>query len=411
MAKNLLQDVVRKKPGFTPAKRSGVDPGKFKLLPQRPKYTLWSVAFISLLFLFFALTFLFARATIIIEPQVENISLQTTFQAVKGGDSPSLSFDIVRSSFEEAKSVPASGEEDIQEPARGLIILYNNAGSSPQILSRDTRLLGSNGKIYKTKARAIIPGRSAGGALGSVEAEIYASEPGEEYNSPPLDFEIMGFKGTPKYSQIYGRGKGEILGGRNGRYKVVSVAERQAVEAELESTLSVKLSQKTRAEIPAGFILFDGAGFIQISKKETVVPENGENISINIAGVFTGVLLNEEELSKKIAEASWAEYDGREIYIPDIRNLDFELRSGDLKSNSDIKNIDFNLSGEIKIVSKVDFVKLRREVLSQKKKDFPQILVRYPGASGATVRLRPFWKRSFPTEPEDVEIILSAYNK
>ena len=66
---------------------------------------------------------------------------------------------------------------------------------------------------------------------------IYAAGAGEEYNSTPLDFEILVFKGTPKYSKFYARSKGDITGGFKGKSPVVSSLNKITVISELKATL------------------------------------------------------------------------------------------------------------------------------------------------------------------------------
>src|SRR6185436_19331087 len=101
---------------------------------------------------------------------------------------------------------------------------YNNYSTASQNLDIDTRLEGSNGKIYKTKTKIVIPGMKDG-KTGSVEVKVYASVAGPEYNSAPLDFKIFGFKGTPKYSKFYGRSKGALSGGAKGKAPALSAEE------------------------------------------------------------------------------------------------------------------------------------------------------------------------------------------
>src|SRR3989344_6062534 len=104
-------------------------------------------------------------------------------------------------SGEESKVVQDTKTKDVIEKAKGTVLIYNNFSSVPQRLDIDTRLEGSNGKIYKTVKKIVVPGMRSS-APGSVEVGIYAAAGGEEYNSGPLDFTIFGFKGTPKYSKF-----------------------------------------------------------------------------------------------------------------------------------------------------------------------------------------------------------------
>ena len=217
MPKNLFQDMVK-------IKNAGKDTGKYIKPKEKQeeqqkevkaqnekghKYGLWFVAFISIVFFLFALSFLFARAKVTVSPKIKDITLDENLSAVKDSNVDGLSFDLVVLSGKESKSVFATEEKEISLKGEGTVLIYNAFSSASQRLLIDTRLEGSNGKIYKTKTAVTVPGMSADGAPGQVEANIYGAEAGEEYNSPPLDFKIFGFKGTPKYSKFYARSKGD----------------------------------------------------------------------------------------------------------------------------------------------------------------------------------------------------------
>ena len=425
MPRNLLQDVIRVKkkvqnPDFK--FRHTLDENKFlsskNIINQasnknKPKYKLWFVALISVVFLLFALSFLFARAKITVMPKTQNISLNQNLSAVKNGnDSNALSFDLVVISGEEEKTIQGGELKDVSVKARGTVVIYNNFSSSSQVLAKDTRLEGSNGKIYQIISKITVPGIK-NGKPGSVEVGIYAALAGEEYNSAPLDFKILGFKGTSKYSKFYGRSKGDITEGLRGKYYQISNTQKATLNDELKTALSAKLFQKVTAQIPPGFILFKDAGFLNIDENNinNISPESSQTdgmIKVIMKGTFYGFLFDEKKLTKMIAENSIDQYDDSDIHIPDIKNLIFSLPDKEI-SFADVKNINFNLSGASQIVWNVDSSKLVNDLLGKRKKDFTQILSAYPNITSADVTFRPFWVRSFPDKEKNIKLIIEVY--
>ena len=425
MSRNLLQDVIRVKkkvqnPDFK--LRYTLDENKFlsskNIINQasnknKPKYKLWFVALISVVFLLFALSFLFARAKITVMPKTQNISLNQNLSAVKNGnDSNALSFDLVVISGEEEKTIQGGELKDVSVKARGTVVIYNNFSSSSQVLAKDTRLEGSNGKIYQIISKITVPGIK-NGKPGSVEVSIYAALAGEEYNSAPLDFKILGFKGTSKYSKFYGRSKGDITEGLRGKYYQISNTQKATLNDELKTALSAKLFQKVTAQIPPGFILFKDAGFLNIDENNinNISPESSQTdgmIKVIMKGTFYGFLFDEKKLTKMIAENSIDQYDDSDIHIPDIKNLIFSLPDKEI-SFADVKNINFNLSGASQIVWNVDSSKLVNDLLGKRKKDFTQILSAYPNITSADVTFRPFWVRSFPDKEKNIKLIIEVY--
>ncbi len=425
MPKNLLQDLRLR----TPAEGKSVEPRREIPKPEpvlaetktetefasvndypgetppgaRSKYGLWIVALGSVAFLLFALSFLFTKAKITLNPKSLDINLSEIFQAEKDASAEAgLPFDLVVLEGTESKTVEAGEEKEVAMAATGRVIIYNAYSAAPQPLAIETRLEGSNGKIYKTDTKLTVPGMKDD-TPGQIEVGVYAAEPGEASNSGPLDFKIFGFKGTPKYEKFYARSKGDMTGGLVGRTRLVDPEDKARTEAELKVGLESKLFKKATDQLPAGFILFKGASNLEVSDIQTST--EGGVTTLSLKGTLSGFLFEEKKLAKKIAEVVVPGYDGAEVGIPNLANLIFRL-SPLAASFAEAKNISFFLSGPAKIVWQLDAGKLAGELAGKKKKDFNQILSAYPVASGELV-LRPFWKTSFPEKSADIQVVVN----
>src|SRR3989344_6483510 len=425
MPKNLLQDMVKVKSSPTgmgpeaqlkpreallelPGREADSISQAKKEGKHRSRYMLWLVAFFSLVFLFFALSYnFFSKATVTVNPKIQDLILNESLSASIGGKDV-LPFDLIVISGEENKNVKSGGEKDVSLKAEGLAVLYNAFSPAPQMLSIDTRLEGSNGKIYKTRTKTIVPGTNKDGQPGSVEVEIYGAEAGEGYNSSPLDFTIFGFKGTPKYSKFYARSKGDLEGGFIGKSSVISDADKANAVNEIKTTLKETLLQKATDQIPGGFILFKDAIFLDTDGDNIALSSLEDNmLSIKLKGTLYGILFEEKKLTKKKAETNIDQYDESVIFIPNIRDLVFSLSNKDSSSFADIKNINFNLSGAVKIVWQFDADKLANSLLNKPKSSFNQILSEYPNIDSADLIVSPIWKRSIPNNLKDIKVIVN----
>ncbi len=427
MPKGLLQDIVKVKHSLNGGMREtqmskkedypdsmGQDKNRPAHSAGRPRYTLWFAAIISIVFLFFALSYLFLNVVVTINPKVENIALDQNLSASKNGNADALPFDLIIISGEESKAVQTAETKNVSERARGVVSIYNAFSSAPQRLDIDTRLEGSNGKVYKTQKQIVVPGMK-GNIPGSVETGIYGKEAGEEYNSGPLDFTIFGFKGTPKYPKFYARSKGEITGGSSGKVPVISDAQKSAATDDLKKILQTELFKKAADQIPNGFILFKDAALLKADDSNiNIVSSNDDTFSMKLKGTLYGFLFNIDKLTKKIAENNISEYDGNDVYLADIQGLVFSLPSGqaglsskDGVSLEDMKNINFNLKGTTKIIWKLDESKLIADLLGKSKKDFNQILLQYPNIDSADLTISPFWKTSLPDKTKNIKVIVN----
>lgn len=364
---------------------------------------LWVVAGIATLFLFAALSFVFAGAKVTVNPRVKDLGLKKNFSAVKDSISNDLSFNLIAISGEDSVKIKGGAEVDVTLKAEGSVLVYNNFSTASQPLAIDTRLLGSNGKIYKTKTKTTVPGMKDG-KPGSVEVTIYGSEPGADYNSGPLDFTVVGFKGTPKYDKFYVRSKGDIKGGFVGKQSVVSEAEKTTALDTLRTTLKEKLLKNATDTIPSGFILFQDAIFLNVDDQSVSGTSSDGMVPLNLKGTLYGFLFEEKKLTQKIVENSVDNYDGGEVYIPNIRDFTFDLIEQDSALFKDVTRITFSLSGSSKIIWRLDEVKLIEDMLGKKKSDFNQVLSTYPNIVTAEVAFHPFWKRSFPEKAKKIKL-------
>jgi DNA-directed RNA polymerase subunit H (RpoH/RPB5) len=388
-----------------------------KQTPKNGKRALWLVAFVAILFLFFAFASLFAKASVTIVPKIENIFLNEKFSAFKDSNTESvLPFAFVSLSGEETKTIASNGEADFLEKAKGKVILYNNFSTTPQKLLIDTRLEGTNGKIYKTEKEVIIPGMTKKGTTsattedvpGSIEVGIYAAEPGPEYNSSPIDFKVFGFKNTAKYTKIFGRSNGDIAGGLKGKFSAISPEDKIKTEADLNILLEQKLIKKIVDQLPEGYILLKNATVIRTLDGELDLSSQESEIPMTVRGTMYGFLFEEKKLTKKIVEAVIDKYDGSEVFIPNIKDLNFTLSdSPDMTSFTNIKDIDFSLSGEPKIVWEINKKEITDTLLGQSKKDFQKLMSKFTNIESASLVLRPIWRTMIPEQSKDIHIIVN----
>jgi len=117
MSKKIFQDMVRVKrelpqPSSPSPERRGNKPR------AGSRYSLWLVALAAIAFLFFALSFLFAKAQIIINPRTKDFTLNQNFSAAKDLGPNGLIFDSVILAGEVSEEIPAGEEKDYLEPAQ-----------------------------------------------------------------------------------------------------------------------------------------------------------------------------------------------------------------------------------------------------------------------------------------------------
>ncbi len=356
-----------------------------------------------ILILGFGISSQFATAEVIIEPlseNVENVQEKITFHQNPSSDE--LGFEIITVALKQPRqiSVPASGEDYVEEKASGVITVYNEFSTSQQILVTNTRFENPNGLIYRINESLTIPGMSDG-EPGVARATVYADEPGEEYNIAPTTFTIPGFKGSAQFDKFYAKSDSSMHGGRIGNIPVINDEDMEGAEENLRKGLEEELLSEAESLIPEGFILFGGNHSIEESREMSV--DNG-SATLILNAFLHGVLLKEDTLAqhlyKKLLGAS------HPVEVKSWENLNFVLEDkNDLKEREEL---DFSVSGEIQFFRTVDKKSLAIELAGVSRRDTSKINNildedNYP-IFKAEVSVSPFWMPSIPGNPEKINI-------
>jgi hypothetical protein len=396
----VIEERVRKTPASRKKNSSKKGSGK------TPKAFWLFLGFVVIVFLFLFST-IFAGATVTVTP--ENIILPdgTISLEAKKNITSGLAFQTITVSGDRQLFVESDNVEPVERRARGTVTLFNNHGSSPQRLLIDTRLEGSNGKIYKTEKAVTIPGKKTinGEAVpGSVSVGIYADEPGEEYNLGLSDFSIVGFQGGPKAKTFYGRGDTPIEGGVIGSLYTLSEEVSEMKRGEVSDLLQYDLQTKLEAQIPEGFILVEGSEEYVSSEASEYFESNTPRIEVAEEGSLTAVLLDASNLAMAIADKTITAYDGEDVSIGNIPAL--IIKNNDPAVGiAAATQISVSISGKPHIIWDVDNDRVKYDLVKTRKKQFDSIMSRYESIEEARLSVQPFWQGSLPEDIEDIKIV------
>lgn len=392
-----------------------------KAVPPKVKYRkvssggghskgIWFFAFVCILALLYAVSFVFVKATVTVTPYSEPVSISDSFHAVKDS-STSLGFSVMSVDLSDSTEVVSSGSSSEDTKATGKVILYNAYSTSKQNLLIDTRLEASNGKIYMTDKAVTIPGYTKEGTTivpGSVEVGVHATESGESFNTGPTDFKFVGFKTSPeKYEKFYARSKTSIEGGSTGLVYTITSSERDTAEGELLAKLKERASNQMRAEVPDGYVMFDDAIFYDSNSSSNSLQSKETSIPINVSVKGTAFIFSRESLVDAIGEkTTLSTHTDKEFEISNLEDFTFELSGKESIDPDSIKEIDFTLTGEGKANASVDEQEFAKSLINRKVKDVDSVLTNFPSILSAKVAMHPLWQRRFPENIDRIKIDL-----
>lgn len=353
---------------------------------------------------------LMSGAELAVTPRVKEPNVNAVFSTSRTPEPNELAYEIMTLEATGERQVSATGQETVQSQAEGTILIYNRHQSESIRLVTNTRFESPNGLIFKIKDSAVVPGYTTDdtGEIipGVTTAEVFADAVGEQYNVTPSTFTIPGFKGDAEFDNIYAESVEDFTGGFDGKKFIIDDAELQTAQQALRMELRNSLLERIEAEMPAGFVMFDGA----VSFTYVTLPsvEFGENLAtIKETALMRIPLFAEPDFASFIAHATVPGYEGGEVRIEDYDVLTFAYTTS-TTSASDISLIDsleFKLTGRPLIVWEYDAGKLKADLLNANKTALPTILGAYPAIEKAEAVIRPFWKTKFPTELDKIELI------
>lgn len=297
--------------------------------------------------------------------------------------------------------------KDIQTKARGVVKIYNAYSSSPQVLVANTRLLSSEGKLFRLTKQITVPGARVeeGKIIPSfIEAEVIADQPGEAFNIPPSKFSIPGFEGTPKYEKFYGISEKSMSGGYSGKVKVVSQKDLDQAREILMDGLKMQLLEELNAKIPSEFKILEEAKIFSLEKLEfsKKVDEPAENFEAKVKLSLKVVGFREEDLKDLFlyhASQEIGNFENQEVYS-------FRINYGSPRIDFEKGLFSMPVAVSLNFRPKIDIENLTQRLQGSEKAVGEEILKNKEGIERIEVRYWPKFFPYFPFRRENIKIFL-----
>lgn len=350
-----------------------------------------------------------AGASITVSPKHRSPNVNADFTAVINPENASdLIYEVLTLEAEGERQVAATGQEEVQSQAEGTITIYNNHTTDTVRLVTNTRFADPDGKIFKIKESVVIPGYTTNDGErtpGRATAEVYADEIGEAYNIAPTRFTIPGFAGSPEFDAIYGESTTAFSGGFDGLKFIIDEAELSVAQTALRQELRTSLLDRLPSELPAGFVDFPDA--VTFTYQSLPATESGDNLATIKERAYLRIpLFTEADFASFIAASTIPGYENEAVRIADTSVLSFAYSSSSTASSdiSSAQNISFSLTGRPLVVWEFDDESLKNDLAGKQRTALTTILSAYPTIEEARAVIRPFWKSTFPVDPEAITI-------
>ena len=349
--------------------------------------------------------------TIYPENREPNISAEfTSYPDKRAGE---LSYEILTLEATKESQVKASGQIEVEEQTTGMIEILKSTPGAERLI-KNTRFRTPDGLVFKIQESVVVPGavRNEAGSLtpGSIQAEVFADDTGEEYNLPSgTTFDVPGFQEggfTALYEAITARNNEAFTGGFSGPQFQIDDSELSTARQALQIDLRDNLLARIENEKPANFVAFPGA--VTVTYNQLPAVEYGQDlVTIKEQAILQIPLFQVNELGSFLAQETIATYEGGPVRVDDPSLLTFNYVSATTSSTviANEPSLTFKLTGKPLLIWEYDAESLKRDLVGLPKTAINNAVLAYPGIDGARVHITPFWQRTFPDSTEEITII------
>ncbi len=365
----------------------------------------------------------FAKATIIITPKVQHITLNTPFTGIQvvtsttvisnASTTDQIPYQVISVSKDGAMSVAASKQTNVATYATGKIIIFNDYSTSPQKLVDRTRFETPNGLIYRISSPVTVPGKK-GQTPGSVAAVVTADKAGAQYNIGLSDFVLPGLSGTAAYKGIYARSQTTMTGGFLGTEPAIDTATLAATQATIDAELESVLLQQIKQQIPQSDILLPGAYTITYQHLASTAASSTPNQGVvHEEGTIHAFVFSANQLAHTFSEIGASSTSATATssiawYINNASDLKFSFATSSTSNPSsepwNFSSLPFTINGSTGLVATINTEKIKENLLGKPRSDFNPIINSFPAVVTASVSIQPFWNQTFPTNPQNITI-------
>jgi len=367
------------------------------------------VGLIALVGIGFLGSMLLSGSEVTIYPKHKDVTVQANFTAYTEPAAGELGYELLTLEADGERQVTATGREDVSERAGGTLFIYNNFSENSVRLVKNTRFESSNGLVFRISESAVVPGytKDSSGSIqpGVTTAEIFADGTGEVYNIEPDTFTIPGFEGEPEFDALYGESKERLIGGFEGERYIIEEAELESAQEAVHNELREALRARLSSEKPAGFVLYDDAVTFTFDSLPST-EGGGDLATIKERAQLQVPIFKADTFAGYIAQNTVAGYGDEPVTLVDPQSLSFMYTSTSTSENNigSATSVTFSLAGNTEIVWSFDEEALKNALAGLSKSALPTVLGEYTAIERAEATIRPFWKQSFPSDPEGIKL-------
>jgi len=315
----------------------------------------------------------------------------------------------------ETQEFSSTGQGKDERKAKGIITIYNNYSTSPQILVATTRFERPDHKIFHLDSRIVIPGATTkNGKLvpSTIDAKVTADKSGTDYNIeacnlPDCKFTIPGFEGTSKFNGFYGISTKPMTGGAFASVPLVTSEDIKSAEEIIFQKVMDSINQDLENKIPKKpkeLTILSGAksstNLTNLSS-DASIGDRREKFSVSVEGEIKVIAFDEDSIIKYIQEILEKDRDENYDYCqkPELEYLELktDFSAGTMKMSVKTNQI---------VCHKLSLEEIKQLVIGKNKEELNQIFESNTGIKDVEVNLSPLWIRKVPNSLDKINLFI-----
>lgn len=304
-----------------------------------------------------------------------------------------------------------SGKNASNQKAKGSVTIYNEFSSASQSLVATTRILSSDGKLFRLAKGVTVPGTTdVNGSVqpGAIKAGVIADASGEEYNIGSSSFTIPGFKGSAKYEKFYAKSTEAMIGGGSGGtggLASVSTIDINNAKQKVESDLTAKIEGSIKDKLKKGEV------FLKEAEEKNITESSSSVRAGEVSGSFKYtakekirfMVFSEDDL--KLAIKKNFETKNK---MADIDETMIGLDYGESSPNFGAGTIGIKVFAKISSKGEINQEKIKMELLGKNAEQVGDLIKSYSQIKNIDVEFWPsFLPEKIPSIKQRVEIIVN----
>ena len=366
--------------------------------------------FVGLIVLFFILNSVLPKAKIVIKSDNISVNTDVPFTAntaytsfdADAGKVPATKKDVSKT---DSTKVPATGQKNVGEKAKGTVTLKNCARVDGAFTVPAGTVVTSGASSFSVDETTLLPASTFSGSSTCTTAgktvNVTSTAAGDQYNiSGGRTFAVSGVP------SITGVDSSAMSGGTN---KLVTVVSDQDIES-AKQKISDKSKDSATSDLKQQFsnddLMLIPESITSSTASVTATPKVGEEaseVTVSSTTIYTGLGVKESYLKTLVENSAKKQIDTSKQAISDDGLSKAIFRLEDKKSATDQR---FRVQSTVSTGTQIDQEALKKDIAGKKKGDVQDQISKLPGVKEVTVSYSPFWVYKTPSKPSKITIVI-----